>query len=175
MGSTRFSRLLLATMVAGACGRFTYSGDGILRDSGSSAAIDRYVLDLGAVKSGATEYRIGPLPHTEFTIGLEAVGLSQEQALLDVDTPASALVEVSLTTDEGELKFHQSKPLREWIWSCGVGCTSAFGYLRQANTDPGTYFTPRDHQGFLLRVGIPESTFFAKHEVHVIARGGGWK
>jgi hypothetical protein len=58
----------------------SYHGDGQLSDRGRSVATDRYVLDLGTIKPGVSEYSIGALPSGDYVFGFLVVGLRPEEA-----------------------------------------------------------------------------------------------
>ena len=158
--------------------KFEYRGDGDFVDRGPSAPVDRYVLDLGKVQPGVSEYAMGALPKAEFVLGLQISELPPEQAQSDTAAVAEP-VEVSLVDAFGGTVLHQSISFRDWVWTCGVGdCGNAFAYLRDLREESGaagTYFVPRNRQPYRLQVKIPLVDFFETHEVHLMASSGGWK
>jgi hypothetical protein len=171
MSRTLFSSFLVVLGV-GSCGHVGYRGDGTLHVRSPSVATDRYVLDLGVTQAGRTYYSIGSLPPTEFVIGFEVATISPEQARQHV-SEVEAPVEISLTSGGSDV-FRHSKPLRDWIWTCGIGCEGSFAYLRAENDQPGSEFVPRGRSTYRLSVTFPQG-LLAGRGVRLIARSGGWK
>jgi hypothetical protein len=169
-----FAMLIVVLAFAVSCQPAAPAG-GDLVDRGPSAAKDRYVLDLGTVRAGAMKQTLGPLASTEMVLGLEVAGLTQQAAEAATATVPEP-VAVTLSPAGGGVVLHQEVPLGDWIWTCGAeGCEGAFAYLRQEGASPGTYFRPRRGQTYRLSLEIPDIAFFREHEVHIVARGGGWK
>jgi hypothetical protein len=163
---------LLVLLAVRSCGQVSYRGDGEFRDRGPSAATDRYVLDLGPSRTGHSDFSIGALPHTEFVVGFELAGISPEQARAET-SKVEEPIEISLTSDGSEV-FRHSKPLRDWVWTCGIGCEGAFAYLREQGREAGSGFVPSGRRTYRLGVSFPRG-LFAGRDVRLIARSGGWK
>lgn len=170
--------------------------EGVLTDRGPTAAMDRYVLDLGPVGPGARAYYVADLPSTEFVIGLQVSGLGPKEARDQVGLK-TAVAEFLLADSSGRVILHEVAPLAQWVWSCGVrGCEDAFAYrrgverdvqlrnglheMRRENQGPaagwGTFFLPKPREEYQLRVSLDGlSELVAGEEVRLLARGGGWK
>ncbi len=192
----RSSLGLLLVLVVGCMLPTDYRGDGDLSDRGPTTATDRYILDLGQVKTGTESYTLEGLPSVEFTVGLQIEDLGPEEAEA-ILKKHEAYVSLTLTTAEGESVFDQEGQLVNWVWTSGVGgLPGSFAYRRGeqreisqpdggsvlqragvgADRGWGTYFEPRRNEEYRLEVTARSpADFFSSHTVGLVARGGGWK
>ena len=174
----------------------SYDGDGVFRDVGADASIQRFHLDLGAVdlaKPWRHEYLLGDLPEVEFVIGLR-VPYSSKPRL--IGQPLRALVRVTLLNAQSEKVFEISKHLSDWIWSDSPGLTylhaSVVGTgqyygvspvvtgFKRTNVGPskgwGTHFTPRNGERFrLVFETVTPDESAADLAVRLSGTGGGIK
>lgn len=147
-----------------------YVGDGRLTDKGSSAATDRYVLDLGPVSlktPASATFRLKNLPKTDFVLGLELRSPSKiEQGTIN------PVVAISLIEDGKTIVSKEAK-LSDWTWSIHSPGSYAFVYGREK---PATHFTPIPGKNYELTFRVKESDRgSANYTAALVAKSGGWK
>ena len=192
-----FIVVFVAGLVLEGCLRqHLYQGDGRFVDVGPTAAIDRYILDLGPVNisdRGVYRYSIARLPSVEMIIGFDVIAPGDEQ--LRKSRPLDALVEVILI--RGQVVIHERERLAQWTWSSSSSEESrAFVYRRgdvrerslesgvigferlgvKADGGWGNYFRPRSGERYLLTLSVLEPARVDQHYVvRLLVKGGGWK
>jgi hypothetical protein len=152
-----------------------YSGDGKLTDSGVTAAIDRYVLDLGPLplRSKATKtYRIENLPSTSFVVGIDIRPSSSNFAALE-KKPINATISISLIGPNGDVMFARESKLDTWTWS--IPSTGDFAFI-YVEGQQGSSATPKPNVPYILRLEIvsPDAGSY-DYEAVLLAKSGGWK
>ena len=152
-----------------------YSGDGKLVDHGSSAAMDRYVLNLGAVdlsQTGAKSYRLRNLPETNFVVGLEIKVPAADRALLDKKA-IGGLISLELTGAGGAVLFAKKAAPSNWTWSVPAGGDKAFVYGKDKL---GTYFNASPTGEYVLTFHVLEPDQDKhKYTASLLAKSSGWK
>jgi hypothetical protein len=170
------SLLLLSAALLVACDSVQkYSGDGKLTDSGVTAAIDRYVLDLGPLplRSKATKtYRIENLPSTSFVVGIDIRPSSSSFAALE-KKPINATISISLIGPNGDVMFARESKLDTWTWS--IPSTGDFAFI-YVEGQQGSSATPKPNVPYILRLEIvsPDAGSY-DYEAVLLAKSGGWK
>ena len=179
----RLAPLVFLVLGIVACSRASsYKGDGVLVDSGRLNYSRRYVLDLGSIdltRQGEYAYRLEGLPHAEFVIGIRLDNLESNP----IDAPrakTSAKARIELINKSGATVVLEDAPLLDWVWSGGLGDTTAFLYRRgdskdtplprgdvrveRINVGPsdgwGSYFSSGGSSSYtlLLRVTAPDAS-----------------
>lgn len=191
-----FAMILL---VIGCSRGLPYEGDGRFVDHGPTAALERYVLDLGPVDLSTKRgyrYLIAGLPPVEMVVGLEITAPSSDERLSDT-RPIDALVEIVLVNGRDESVIHEHERLTQWTWSASASAESrAFVYRRgdakelsrgsgvvgferlgvRADAGWGSYFQPRRGERYLLTFSILEpASVGQRYSVRLHVKGGGWK
>lgn len=152
-----------------------YTGDGRLTDSGSLAATDRYVLDLGPIelnKQGSFTYRLQNLPSVSFVIGIEIHLLSQDHVTMESHTVNPNLF-IELVGPQAESLIRNESFLSTWTWSIVAQSSRAFVYRRD---EPSTAFIPIRNKKYELRIKVvrPDESRL-QYSARLIAKSGGWK
>ncbi len=165
----------MAAILSSCYSASSYSGDGHLVDNGSSAATDRYVLDLGAIalnKQGVSTYRIENLPAENFVVGIE-IQVPPGQRVAIENKSIKPTISIELLGPQGESIIRDQSTLDTWTWSVRAMDSTAFVYRRD---QPGTFFTPIKNRRYELKVGIvqPDLSDF-KYSARLLAKSGGWK
>lgn len=187
---------LLALLGAASCSR--YKGDGNLIRRGPTAAIDRYVLDLGPVdltKEGERSYSMAGLPNVRMTVGVEITAVRYER--LSETRPLTALVEVLVVNRKKEVVIHQRGELSQWSWESQLGESTAFIYRGgeareisrsaggatryelvgvRADHGWGTFFQPSPREKYVLTFSILKAgSILEGYGAKLKVKGGGWK
>lgn len=172
LGPTLF---VLAALQFG-CNRVAhYSGDGQLIDNGSSAATDRYVLNLGPIdlaQPGAKTFRLANLPEANFVTGIEVRVVPEERSVIEKQL-VNPIVSLELSGPSGTVLFTKESPLKAWAWSVPADGLRAFVY---GSGEPGTYFNalPKSEYTLTFHLLSPDRSQ-AKYTALLIAKSGGWK
>lgn len=199
MPCSRTVSLVAVLGLAGCFGALFYDGDGRFVDHGPTAAIDRYVLDLGPVNlaaKGAYRYSMAGLPAVAMAVGLELADAYGDKNLSE-SRPVDALIEVVLLNSRGELVIRERGHLDTWGWEYSlaqqhrafVGLSGklqerslghgVIGYERlevKADGGWGTIFKPRRGERYSLTLSVLEpSTSARAYTAKVLVQGGGWK
>jgi hypothetical protein len=160
-----------------ACGSVAgYHGDGQLIDNGSSAATDRYILDLGPVslaKKSAAHFRIAGLPSEVFVVGLQLA--SENGARQRLDTSAtSAEVSIQITDQQSNVVVRIAGPLPTWTWSASTGGNEAFVY---GGYGANASFRPEAKKGpYMVKIAVLEPDPRAQDiNARLLLKAGGWK
>lgn len=175
-----------------------YKGDGMLKDKGTLAATNRYVLDLGKIqlnRKGEYSYFMSDLPQVEMVVGL---GITVDPSTTEYfkDKQSQMKIKMKITNGEGKGVINEEGMLRNWVWSDTPEMDQRFIYRRGAEKEVksgdssssfkrtgvkadagwGTYFTPRKHESYKLTVSvIPTENAGTAQIATVQLIGGGWK
>jgi hypothetical protein len=178
----RLARFILGSLVVipfvflSGCYRVShYSGDGQLIDNGSTAATDRYVLDLGPInlaQPGKKTFRLENLPKENFVTGVE-MSVSPEDRAANETRRANPTISLELSGPDGTVLFTKKSALDEWTWSVPADGLRTFVYGRG---EPGTYFNavPKTKYTLTLNVLEPDRSQ-SKYTALLMMKSGGWK
>ncbi|MEO8716681.1 MAG: hypothetical protein ABI423_00500 [Burkholderiales bacterium] len=167
---------------------FAYKGDGVFTDTSISSEQPRYQLDFGSVSlatSGSRAFRFSGLPEGDVTFGLR---------LRAPHNDPRAVVRLTLKNEKGEIVFHVSDSLANWLRSDLEG--GSFLYRRgmtlyvpvapramkpvRTATGPdggwGTYATVRAAGSYALEFEVVNADAGASGvPVRLVGFGGDWK
>lgn len=187
-------------LVLGGCFRgLLYEGDGRFVDHGPTAAVERYLLDLGSVDlatKSEQRYSMAGLPPVEMVVGLEVTAAFIDERFPE-SRPVDALIQIVLVNSRNELVIRERERLARWAWA-GPAAQEfrAFVYRRGdvreqslgsgvigferlgVRTDGGwgSYFQPRRGERYLLTFSILEPASVGhRYSVRLLVKGGGWK
>lgn len=169
---TGLSFVAVTLLMSIGCEAVNYTGDGRFVDNGKGAAIDRYVVDLGAVNlktMASTSFKMKNLPKEGFVVGIELKPLADQR----LDPKAfTAVVTISILENGKEIFAREGK-LAEWTWSEDRLSKQAFVYGRQS---PRTYFEASTSRSYELRFAVkqPDQSNLG-YDARLLVKGGGWK
>jgi len=165
--------LVFTLVSATACSQHDqYTGDGRLIDYGVTAAVTRYVAEVGQVdltRTGSATFKLSGLPRTYFVIGLQMPVHADPAADGHLHTAADVSFEV--VRDDYGMVAVVTSPLREWTLSNPLHGDSTFVYLRRAQS----YFDafPEAHYRLTVTVNVADPTL--PHTSWVVLKSAGWK
>lgn len=168
--------LFSSVMLLSACYKMSdYSGDGFLIDYGASAAIDRYILDLGPIDfshKGTNKYRIVNLPDRNFVVGIKVEVSEQNQSIIEIKN-IDPVIKLKLSKADGDVVFSKEAKLSSWTWSILLNESQAFIFGRG---ESGTYFQPIKHTEYTLSLTVHEVDYSkSEYAAFLVAKSGGWK
>jgi hypothetical protein len=180
----------LASVLLTACDQsHRYQGDGTLTDFGPTAAINRYVVDLGPIDlshPNQRSYKMRGLPPVEMTMGFRQVSVSTG---CDAAALASIRVRLNVQEEDNAVVVAEEGPLSAWISSTdlvykagaeheeptGGGATHFVRTGTRASGGWGTYFTPRSSTIYVARFTVLDSRGASDCGSRLVLLGGGWK
>lgn len=170
------SLMIIPVVFLSGCYRVSqYSGDGQLIDNGSTAATDRYVLDLGLInlaQPGKKTFRLENLPEENFVTGVE-ISVAPEDRATNETRRANPTISLELSGPDGKVLFAKKSALDEWTWSVPADGLRAFVYGRG---EPGTYFNAAPKTEYTLTLNVLESDRSqSKYTARLMMKSGGWK
>ena len=196
----RLLAAISALCLTGCYSAASYRGDGRLYDAGWFSMYQRFWLDLGRLeRTDSAEYRLIGLPDADLALGLQVESLNVKEAR-DEAARFEVGVELKLTTQGGVVVVHETRPLADWVWTCGTSTpsmtsdceNSSFAYLRgdsrevklkngntrdepigvKADGGWGTYFRPRRREEYRLEVRLRNGERFSdRYDLRVVASG----
>jgi hypothetical protein len=182
--------ICLVLVLVAACDRsHRYRGDGTLTDLGPTAAINRYVVDLGPIdlsRPNQRSFKMVGLPPVELTMGVRPVSVS---AGCDATALGSVRVRLEVQTEAGAVVVAEEAPLSAWVSASdlvyrrgaahqGPAGGDAVKYVRtgmRASGGWGTYFTPRSSGIYLAQFTVLDARGASDCESRLVLLGGGWK
>jgi hypothetical protein len=171
----RIQLFLMSLPFLGACSvSSSYTGDGRLIDNGSSAANERYVVELGQLdlgRAGSTTFRLGGLPAVSFVAGVQVPAGSDPGGTRTLEG-TTADVSLELMDASGNRVFSVAGPLRDWVWSSPMRGGPSFVYRRPPS---GSFFVASLGSTYKLQATVraPDPTIPAG--TLVVLKSGGWK
>ncbi len=168
--------MIVLCLAISACYRVAqYSGDGYLVDNGSSAATDRYILNLGKIdltKSGTSTCRLDNLPSVDFVVGIQIDVKAENQSVIE-NRMVNPIVSFELQGAGGEILFNEKGNLKDWTWSVPRVGNKAFVYRVGK---PSSFFLARSRTPYKLVVAVVEpDSSQSEYSAMIIAKSGGWK
>jgi len=152
-----------------------YSGDGQLIDNGSTAATDRYVLDLGPInlaQQGTKTFRLVNLPEENFVAGVEISVAPEDRPAIETRR-ANPTISLELTGPDGKFLFTKKSALDAWTWSVPADGHRAFVYGRG---EPGTYFNAAPKAAYTLTLNVLEpDRSQSKYNAPLMMKSDGWE
>ena len=169
-----FVSFLVGCAAAACSGTTGYEGDGRFIDRGSSAAIDRYILDLGPVdltRTSTSKFQVANLPGEEFVAGLQLTPAAGVESLEKASVTAT--VSLRIVDQQGKVIVNVSGPLRDWTWSTARNTSAVFAY---GGYGAMASFMPARRGTYTVTFTILQPDQSERHgDARLLLKGGGWK
>lgn len=177
--------LLLSLVPASGCASWFFRGDGTFVDHGSSAARERYVLDLGLIDltaPGSRSFTFRGLPREVFWVGFWVRDPSSTTGIHDdwshplrsreqnSESPLDCKLRLVLREASDNVELSEGN-LNDWMSGTGGRIPKeAFVHGRYS------WFYPRRSETYTLELTvIRPATLSETCKVNLQMRGGGWK